>query len=64
MANQCPNQGSNRGGPLPTRNRCPSKWGPDDQRGSANLKLDELVANRVYGFAFIMQPLKIQGGTG
>ena len=29
-----------------------------------NLKLDELVANRVYEFAFIMQPLKIQGGTG
>ena len=29
-----------------------------------NLKLDELVAKRVYEFAFIMQPLKIQGGTG
>jgi kynurenine formamidase len=29
-----------------------------------NLKLDELAANRVYEFAFIMQPLKIQGGTG
>src|SRR5262249_11495283 len=29
-----------------------------------NLKLDELVAKRVYEFAFIMQPLKIQGATG
>src|SRR5262245_15322690 len=29
-----------------------------------NLKLDELVAKRVQEFAFIMQPLKIQGGTG
>ena len=29
-----------------------------------NLKLDELSAKRVYEFAFIMQPLKIQGGTG
>jgi kynurenine formamidase len=28
------------------------------------LKLDELVAKNVYEFAFIMQPLKIQGGTG
>ena len=29
-----------------------------------NMKLDELVAKRVQEFAFIMQPLKIQGGTG
>jgi kynurenine formamidase len=29
-----------------------------------NLKLDELVGKQVYEFAFIMQPLKIQGGTG
>jgi len=29
-----------------------------------NLKLDELVAKRVYEFAFLMQPLKIKGGTG
>ena len=29
-----------------------------------NLKLDELAAKNVYEFAFIMQPLKIQGGTG
>lgn len=29
-----------------------------------NLKLDELAAMRAYEFAFVMQPLKIQGGTG
>jgi kynurenine formamidase len=29
-----------------------------------NLKLDDLAAKKVYEFAFIMQPLKIQGGTG
>jgi len=29
-----------------------------------NLKLDELAAKRVQEFAFIAQPLKIQGGTG
>jgi len=29
-----------------------------------NLKLDELAAKQAYEFAFIMQPLKIQGGTG
>ncbi|MFL4970930.1 MAG: cyclase family protein [Xanthobacteraceae bacterium] len=29
-----------------------------------NLKLDELVAKQVYEFAFMMQPLKIQGATG
>jgi kynurenine formamidase len=29
-----------------------------------NMKLDELAAKRVYEFAFIVQPLKIQGGTG
>ncbi len=29
-----------------------------------NLKLDELVAKRIYEFAFIIQPLKIRGGSG
>jgi kynurenine formamidase len=29
-----------------------------------NLKLDELAAKNVHEFAFMMQPLKIQGGTG
>jgi kynurenine formamidase len=29
-----------------------------------NLKLDELVAKNMGEFAFIMEPLKIQGGTG
>ncbi len=29
-----------------------------------NLKLDELAAKKTYEFAFIMQPLKIKGGTG
>ena len=29
-----------------------------------NLKLDELVAKRVYEFAFMLQPLKVQGGSG
>ncbi len=29
-----------------------------------NLKLDELATKQVYEFAFIVQPLKIQGGTG
>jgi len=29
-----------------------------------NLKLDELAARRAYEFAFIIEPLKIQGGTG
>ena len=29
-----------------------------------NLKLDELTAKRVYEFAFIMQPMKLQGATG
>jgi kynurenine formamidase len=29
-----------------------------------NLKLDDLAAKQVYEFAFIMQPLKVQGGTG
>jgi kynurenine formamidase len=29
-----------------------------------NLKLDELVAKRVYEFAFMLQPLKIKGGPG
>jgi len=29
-----------------------------------NLKLDELAGKRVYEFALVVQPLKIQGGTG
>ena len=29
-----------------------------------NLKLDELAAKRIYEFAFVVQPLKIRGGTG
>ena len=29
-----------------------------------NLKLDEIVAKRAWEFAFVMQPLKIRGGTG
>jgi kynurenine formamidase len=29
-----------------------------------NLKLDEVAARRAYEFAFVVQPLKIQGGTG
>jgi kynurenine formamidase len=29
-----------------------------------NLKLDELAGKRVYEFAFVIQPLKIEGGTG
>jgi kynurenine formamidase len=29
-----------------------------------NVKLDELAAKRVHEFAFVMQPLKIQGGSG
>jgi kynurenine formamidase len=29
-----------------------------------NLKLDELAAKKTYEFAFAMQPLKIQGGSG
>jgi kynurenine formamidase len=29
-----------------------------------NLNLDALAARRVYEFALILQPLKIQGGTG
>jgi kynurenine formamidase len=29
-----------------------------------NLKLEDLAARRVYEFAFVMQPLKIKGGTG
>jgi len=29
-----------------------------------NLKLDELAAQGVHEFAFVMQPLKMQGGTG
>jgi kynurenine formamidase len=29
-----------------------------------NMKLDELAERRLYEFAFMMQPLKIAGGTG
>ena len=29
-----------------------------------NLKLDELAAKRAYEFAFVVQPLKMQGFTG
>jgi len=29
-----------------------------------NLKLDELAAKKAYEFAFVMQPLKVQGGSG
>jgi kynurenine formamidase len=29
-----------------------------------SLKLDELAARRVYEFAFVLEPLKIQGATG
>ena len=29
-----------------------------------NMRLDELASNRVYEFALIVEPLKIQGGTG
>ncbi|MEO8164649.1 MAG: cyclase family protein [Betaproteobacteria bacterium] len=29
-----------------------------------NMKLDELAAKKVYEFAFIVQPLKVKGGTG
>lgn len=29
-----------------------------------NLRLEDLASNRAYEFAFIVQPLKIQGGTG
>ena len=29
-----------------------------------NMKLDELAAKKVYEFAFILQPLKMQGATG
>lgn len=29
-----------------------------------NLKLDELAAKRVYEFAFLLEPLKLQGATG
>jgi kynurenine formamidase len=29
-----------------------------------NLKLEDLAARQVFEFAFVMQPLKIKGGTG
>jgi hypothetical protein len=41
--------------------RCPSKWGAGDQRGSANhMKADTVLR----AARLIVQPLKIQGGTG
>src|SRR5262249_4617530 len=38
--------------------------GADGVRLLGKLKLDELAGKGVYEFAFIMEPLKIQGGTG
>jgi kynurenine formamidase len=29
-----------------------------------NMKLDELAAKGVHQFAFVIQPLKLKGGTG
>ena len=29
-----------------------------------NLKLDELASKNVYEFAFVIQPLKLEGATG
>jgi hypothetical protein len=29
-----------------------------------NMKLDELASKRVHEFAFMIQPLKVQGGSG
>jgi len=29
-----------------------------------NMKLDEIAARRLYEFALILEPLKIQGATG
>ena len=29
-----------------------------------NMKLDELASKRVHEFAFVMQPMKLQGFTG
>jgi kynurenine formamidase len=29
-----------------------------------NMKLDELASKNIHEFAFMMQPLKIQGGSG
>jgi kynurenine formamidase len=29
-----------------------------------NMKLDQLAASRTYEFAFMVQPLKIKGGSG
>ena len=29
-----------------------------------NMRLEDLATQRVYEFAFVVQPLKIQGGTG
>ena len=28
------------------------------------MKLDELASNQVYEFAFVVQPLKLEGATG
>jgi kynurenine formamidase len=29
-----------------------------------NMRLEELAAKKVYEFAFMLQPLKVQGGSG
>jgi kynurenine formamidase len=29
-----------------------------------NMRLDELATKKAYQFAFMLQPLKVQGGTG
>ena len=54
--------------PNPIRSsRCPSTrscWWSTASTCSENLKLDELVAKQVYEFAFVMQPIKVQGFTG
>ena len=42
----------------------PDRAGGERHSSARNLKLDELAAKGVSEFAFIMQPLKIQGGTG
>ena len=63
-----PTTGRSRSRPIPIRrSRCPVHQIALVVNGVhllENLKLDELAAKQVYEFAFIMQPLKIQGGTG
>ena len=41
-----------------------SSWSSTVSIWLENLKLDELAAKRANEFAFIVEPLKIQGGTG